>query len=187
MEVSELLHTAIEFAAIKHRNQKRKGSDTPYIVHPVEVMLLLTETDCSAECLAAGILHDTIEDTETTREELASIFGERVAELVAAESEDKSKSWQERKQTTIDELPNHPYEAKLICLADKLSNLQSMVYDHARVGEKLWGVFNADKDHIAWYYRGIINATKDVQCVLRERLILNYIELFGSDDRLEID
>lgn len=181
-----LLHNAIEFAAVKHKDQRRKGSNVPYIVHPIEVMLLLSECGCSSECIAAGILHDTLEDTETTLEELNELFGSHVADLVAAESEDKSKSWQERKKATIERLFSASDEVKMICLADKLSNLQSMVSDYAKKGDEIWSVFNADKEHIEWYYRGIINATKGVASVLRERLILNYIELFGSDDKLEI-
>lgn len=181
-----LLHKAIEFAAVKHKDQKRKGSQTPYIVHPVEVMLFLTECGCSFECVAAGVLHDTLEDTETTREELVAEFGVHIADLVAAESEDKSKSWQERKQATIDGLKTASEETKMICLADKLSNLQSMVYDYATVGEKLWTFFHADRERSAWYYRGIINGTKDVKCVLRDKLIENYIKMFGSADGLDI-
>ena len=81
-----LIHKAIEFAAKKHRNQTRKGSDTPYIIHPVEVMLFLKESGCSADVVAAGVLHDTLEDTDTTFEELKECFGEAVAKLVATES-----------------------------------------------------------------------------------------------------
>ena len=179
-----LLHKAIEFAALKHRNQKRKGSDTPYIVHPVEVMLFLKEIGCSAETVAAGILHDTLEDTETTLEELKENFGETVAALVAAESEDKSKSWQERKQSTIDKIKSADSDTIAICLADKLSNLQSMVYDIDIVGDKLWSRFNADKEHIKWYYRGIILATNGADCALRDKLIDCYISLFGGDEKV---
>ncbi len=181
-----LLHKAISFAAEKHKDQLRKGSCTPYIVHPVEVMMLLSECGCSDECIVAGVLHDTLEDTDTSKAELAEQFGERVAYLVAAESEDKSKSWKERKQATIDKLPNAEYDTKMICLADKLSNLQSMVYDYDTVGERLWPRFNADKDSIAWYYRSIINNTADLKNALRERLIECYIELFGNSDELNI-
>ncbi|MCH5158148.1 MAG: bifunctional (p)ppGpp synthetase/guanosine-3',5'-bis(diphosphate) 3'-pyrophosphohydrolase [Clostridiales bacterium] len=177
-----LLHKAIEFAAVKHRNQTRKSTVTPYIVHPIEVMLFLQEIGCSAEVIAAGVLHDTLEDTETTLEELKENFGEKVAMLVASESEDKSKSWQERKQTTIDHLKTASVDTVTVCLADKLSNMQSMVYDYALIGDELWKRFKADKEHVRWYYRGIIESTKRVDCPLRKRLIDCYIELFGDDD-----
>ena len=77
---------------------------------------------------------------------------------MAAESEDKSKSWQERKQTTIDRLPGESFEAQLVCCADKLANVRSMFYDYQKIGEKLWERFNAPKEKIAWYYNGIVDA-----------------------------
>jgi hypothetical protein len=77
---------------------------------------------------------------------------------VAAESEDKSKSWKERKQTAINRLAGDPLEARLVCCADKLSNLRSMAADRELTGEKLWERFNAGKADIEWYYRGIAAA-----------------------------
>lgn len=181
-----LLHKAIEFAAVKHKNQRRKGSDTPYIVHPVEVMMFLTECGCSTETVAAGVLHDTLEDTETTLEELYAEFGATIADLVSSESEDKSKSWQERKQATIDKLATASTETKMICLADKLSNLQSMVYDYALVGDKLWERFSADREKIRWYYRSVINATAGMETPLRDRLTKCYVDMFGADAELNV-
>ena len=152
------IHEAIEFAAVKHRGQVRKGTDIPYIVHPMEVMYILTQNDCDETTVIAGLLHDTIEDAGATPEEIEAAFGKDVAQIVAAESEDKSKSWQERKQTTIDRLPNESFEAQLVCCADKLANVRSMFYDYRKIGEKLWERFNAPKERIAWYYGGIVDA-----------------------------
>ena len=145
-----LIHEAIEFAAVKHRNQVRKGTDTPYIVHPMEVMYILAENGCDDTVVAAG--------AGATLKEIEEKFGKEVAGIVAAESEDKSKSWQERKQTTIDRLPNESFEAQLVCCADKLANVRSMYYDFQKIGEKLWERFNAPKEKIAWYYNGIVDA-----------------------------
>jgi (p)ppGpp synthase/HD superfamily hydrolase len=128
----------------------------------MEVMQILTENNCSHLVIAAGILHDTLEDTGTTPAEILDRFGESVLKIVAAESEDKSKSWKERKQATIDHLAGASLEAKLVCCADKLSNLRSMAADLNDVGEKLWERFNADKADIAWYYRGIAEALPDL-------------------------
>ena len=86
------IHKAIEFATLKHQGQTRKGTDIPYIVHPIEVMQILTASGCEEDIIIAGILHDTLEDTNTEREEIVEAFGARVAELVAHESEDKSVS-----------------------------------------------------------------------------------------------
>lgn len=153
-----LIHEAIEFAAVKHRNQVRKGTDTPYIVHPMEVMYILAENGCDETVIAAGLLHDTVEDAGATLKEIEEKFGKEVADIVAAESEDKSKSWQERKQTTIDRLPDVSFEAQLVCCADKLANVRSMFYDYQKIGEKLWERFNAPKEKIAWYYAGTVDA-----------------------------
>jgi len=147
------IHEAIVFAARKHAGQMRKGTDVPYISHPMEVMqILITERVCSEDVIIAGILHDTLEDTNTNPKEILELFGENVLKIVAAESEDKSKPWKERKQTTIDHLAGASLEAKLVCCADKLSNLRSMASDIEAVGDKLWGRFNAGKSDIEWYY-----------------------------------
>lgn len=96
------IHNAIIFAALKHQNQKRKETNIPYIVHPMEVMQILTENDCSENVIIAGILHDTLEDTDTKPQEIEAEFGKEVLNLEQTESEDKSKTWKERKQHTID-------------------------------------------------------------------------------------
>lgn len=156
------IHNAIIFATLKHKNQKRKGTDIPYIVHPMEVMQILTENDCSENVIVAGILHDTLEDTDTRPEEIEKEFGKEILELVQSESEDKSKSWKERKQHTIDCLKNDTLETKLVCCADKLSNIRSMYADFQNCGADLWKRFNAPKDELAWYYHSITDALADL-------------------------
>lgn len=153
-----LIHRAIEFATIKHRDQKRKGTNTPYIVHPMEVFGILAYSGCDEKTIIAGILHDTLEDTDTEYEEISIIFGKEVADIVASESEDKSKTWQERKQATIDNLKNAPLASKHVACADKLSNLISIYADSLTCGEAVWNRFGAGKDNVAWYYEGVINS-----------------------------
>lgn len=150
-----MIHEAIEFAAIRHRNQTRKGTDVPYIVHPMEVMQILTANGCDEKTIVAGILHDTLEDTATTYEEISERFGEDVAEIVGGVTEEKSKSWKARKLHTITTLPDESFESQLVCCADKVANLRSMLCDYEKSGEELWKRFNAPKSEIAWYYRGI--------------------------------
>lgn len=109
--------------------------------------------------IAAAVLHDTLEDTDTEYDELRREFGERVAELVKAESEDKQEekpaesTWKERKQATLDELTDGSTEARLLALADKLSNIRAIQRDYERIGDQLWERFNQkdSKEH-AWYY-----------------------------------
>ena len=144
------LHRAIRFAEQAHRGQKRKGSDVDYIVHPMEVLQLLTQMGASQELQIAGVLHDTVEDTDVTIEEIRAAFGDRVAALVGSHTEDKTKSWRERKQATLDELKAAERDVKLLIMADKVSNLRSMLWDYGQLGEALWDRFNAPKEAQAW-------------------------------------
>ena len=162
MSISLRIHDAIIFATLKHQKQKRKGTEIPYIVHPMEVMQILIENEVPEDVIIAGILHDTLEDTDTKPEEIEAKFGKAVLDIVLTESEDKSKTWRERKQHTIDCLKNDSMETKLVCCADKLSNIKSMYSDLQECGEKLWDRFNAPKDDIKWYYESIVNALSDL-------------------------
>lgn len=152
------IHDAIIFAAFAHRNQVRKGTDIPYIVHPMEVMQILTENGCSEDVIVAGILHDTLEDTPTTPEQIVEKFGKHILSLVQSQSEDKSKSWRERKQHTIDMMKDADKDVQLICCADKLSNVKSIYADKQIVGEAVFDRFNASKEDTRWYYESLANA-----------------------------
>ena len=161
-----LIHEAIIFATLKHNSAKepnRKGTSTPYITHPMEVMQILTANNCSEDVIIAGILHDTLEDTDATSDEIANKFGKNILEIVESESEEKKYTWKERKQTTIDHLKTATLETKLVCCADKLANLRSMASDKAKIGEKLWEKFNAPKEDIEWYYRSIYDSFSDLK------------------------
>ncbi len=163
MSISLNIHEAIIFATLKHQNQKRKGSGVPYIVHPMEVMQILSAENLPEEIIIAGILHDTLEDTDTTPQEIEQKFGKAVLDIVLTESEDKSKTWRERKQHTIDCLQKDTMATKLVCCADKLSNIKSMYADLQAIGEKLWERFNAPKENIRWYYESIVNALTELE------------------------
>lgn len=152
----KLLDKALVFAANAHSGQYRKGTDVPYITHPVAVAMILLTQGCSTEVVVAGLLHDVIEDTPVTLPELTATFGERVAELVASASEpDRSASWEIRKEHTIRYLKEAPLETKLIACADKLHNVQSMAKGYAQLGETLWTRFKRGKAKQAWYYHSL--------------------------------
>ena len=157
-----MVERAIEFATKAHEGQVRKGTTRPYIVHPLEVGEIVATMTDEEEIISAAILHDTVEDCEgVTVEGLAKEFSDRVASLVAQESEDKSKSWYERKSATIERLRTAFYEVKLIGLADKLSNIRGIAMDYKEIGEEVWKKFRMkDKDIIGWYYKGIQEALK---------------------------
>ncbi|MDD6031952.1 MAG: HD domain-containing protein [Oscillospiraceae bacterium] len=150
------LHDVLCFAAEAHQGQLRKGSDTPYIAHPFEAAMILDKAGCGTEVVAAALLHDTLEDTAVTAEELEQRFGPEILALVQWESEDKSLSWEARKQHTIDDLADAPFEVLLVACADKVSNLRSMKRDHDRIGEQLWQRFRRGREQQAWYYGELV-------------------------------
>lgn len=160
-----MIEKAIQFATKAHEGQFRKGTDRPYIVHPLEVGKILSEITDDDEVIAAGILHDTIEDCkEVTEEILRQEFGERITELVLHESEDKKKSWKERKSTTIERLKTASLEVQYIGLADKLSNMRDIDRDYPVYKEELWKRFRMkDKQIIGWYYKEIQNSLYRLQ------------------------
>ena len=154
---------AIAFATKAHEGQFRKGTKRPYIVLPLEVGEIVATLTFDEEIISAAILHDTIEDTDVTYEDLKQEFGTRVADLVAAESEDKSKTWIERKGHTLEHLKTASQAEKILSMADKLSNIRSMARDYLLVGEELWQRFNMkDKEKQAWYYTSMIDLLKDL-------------------------
>ena len=155
----DIIEKAILFAAKAHNDQKRKGTDIPYITHPFAVGMLLQKEKCSEEVIAAGILHDTLEDTETTFENLTEAFGVHVANLVLAASEkDKSLPWEVRKQHTIDMLKDVSLEEIQVIVADKYHNLTSIQNDLQLHGESIWQHFNRGKREQHWYYASIVKA-----------------------------
>ena len=158
-----MIDRAIEFATKAHAGQFRKGTKRPYIVHPIEVGDIVSTMTTDEEVISAAILHDTIEDCSgVSRRILAQTFSERVASMVAQESEDKSRTWMERKTATIEHLRTAPREVQMIGLADKLSNMRDIDRDYPIAGEELWNRFRMkDKETIGWYYKGVRDALKD--------------------------
>lgn len=151
-----MVSKAIVFATKAHEGQFRKATKIPYILHPMECAVIISGMTTDEEMIAAALLHDTVEDCDVTIEDIRREFGSRVAQFVARESEDKSKSWQERKQATIDQLSSHTKEECMLVLADKLSNIRSIARDYKELGEALWDRFHEKrKERIGWYYKSI--------------------------------
>ena len=161
-KMNDLITRAVIFAAEKHADQKRKGTDIPYIFHPLEVMRLLLDMNAHPELIAAGVLHDTLEDTDTTYEELVREFGEEVADYVSCLSEDKSKAWDERKAQAIEEADRAGIDLKHLIFADKYANLKSIYEDYRVNGDEVFRRFNAGKEDQAWYYSGMLSALADL-------------------------
>lgn len=151
-----MIEKAKVFATEAHKGQIRKNSNTPYIVHPVRVAETLRAAGFKQEVICAGYLHDVVEDTAYELSDIEREFGEDVKEIVAAHTEDKSKSWFERKSHTIETIKTASFEAKALVVADKLDNLQSLQHDLEREGDKVWSHFNAGYDDQKWYYQSIV-------------------------------
>lgn len=154
-----MIRKAAEFAARVHEGALRKGSNVPYISHPMEVAVIVALMTDDKDLIAAAYLHDVIEDAGVTFQELEQEFGSRIAWLVKNESEDKSKSWIERKQATIDRLADAGMEDKILAFGDKLSNLRSTAKDYMVVGDEIWQKFRAkDKKLQEWYYESMVDS-----------------------------
>lgn len=153
------LETAICLAAEAHRGGFRKGTRVPYIFHPLEVGMILAENECRLPLIIAGILHDTLEETNLTLQTIKDTFGNEVAMLVFSATEpDKSLPWRTRKEHTLQHLaiPNTPEDMLLVACADKLSNARSLYRDYIQVGDALWSRFNAGYADQKWYYEGLV-------------------------------
>ena len=148
-----MIEEAVAFAKKAHEGMVRKGTAVPYIVHPLETAIIVSLITDDEEMIAAALLHDVVEDTEVTGEEIRGHFGDRVADLVLAESEDKSKTWKERKQEKVTHIRTACHDIKILTLGDKLSNMRSTARDYLLMGEEIWERFNEKrKSRHAWYY-----------------------------------
>lgn len=130
MNDTNLLLRALTFAAHKHKNQRRKDADdTPYINHPIQVAHLLSELGGETDIilLVGAVLHDTVEDTQTTPEELRDLFGQEIADLVADVTDDKSLPKEERKRLQILHASHKSERAKKLKLADKICNVRDIL------------------------------------------------------------
>ena len=188
---TELLDRAIVFAVHAHAGTERRGKGYPYIVHPMEAVEIVATMTTDQELLAAAALHDTVEDTDVTVEQIRAEFGDRIASLVADESEERpegmseEESWHDRKQAAIDHLAKASHDAKMVALGDKLSNMRAIARDYAEIGDALWSRFHAKdpKDH-EWHYRGLADALRELSDTFAyqefERLI-NQVFTHGTD------
>ncbi len=165
-----VLDRAIVFALRAHAGTERRGKGFPYIVHPLEAVEIVATMTADQELLAAAALHDTVEDTDVTIEQIREEFGEHIASLVEAESDikvtgvSKEESWRIRKQAAIDRLAAAPLDAKMVALGDKLSNMRAIARDYSEQGDALWNLFRMKdrKDH-EWHYRGLAASLRELQ------------------------
>ena len=177
---------AILFAVNAHAGTTRKGKGTPYVLHPLEAAAVAGRVSENEDVLAAAILHDTVEDTSVTLEEIREQFGERVAFLVAGESENKreelppEETWLIRKQETVAHLKQADRDTKIVCLGDKISNLREIANDKDTLGEAIWQRFHQkDPAMHRWYYASLLEILEeelgDIAPIREYRLLLHKI------------
>lgn len=176
---------AKKFAIKAHMGQVRKSEpDKPMIMHPISVGTMLEEYGYDDQVVAAGYLHDVVEDTKYTIEDIEKEFGKEIADLVMGASEpDKSLSWEERKKHTIEETKTLPLRNKLIVCADKINNLEDMMIIFERNGKKDFSAFKRGEKDQKWYFTNVYeslinNEDKDLPIFKR---LKNVIEIVFED------
>ena len=183
-----MVEKAMIFASKAHCGTFRKGTKIPYIVHPMEAGAIAASITDDEEVISAAILHDVLEDTSVSEEEIEKEFGKEVLRLVKGDSEDKreelppEETWKIRKQETIEYLKNKADEKeKIVALADKLSNIRAICRDYEKIGYELWNRFNQkDKNEHEWYYKSFAETLSELSetAAYREYCELTY-KIFG--------
>ncbi|RJR52654.1 MAG: bifunctional (p)ppGpp synthetase/guanosine-3',5'-bis(diphosphate) 3'-pyrophosphohydrolase [Desulfobacteraceae bacterium] len=179
----ESLIRAIYVASKAHLHQSRKSEDLPFITHPFGVGIILARAGCPEEVIVAGILHDTVEDTPLTLDDIRREFGERVASIVASSSEpDRSLPWEKRKAHTVESVKSAVLEVKMVVCADKLHNVKTIDSKKREIGEQVWERFRRGREKQEWYYRALAENLSDETEHQGYRMLL--AEYRGAVERL---
>jgi (p)ppGpp synthase/HD superfamily hydrolase len=159
----EKFEEALLYATRLHRDQKRKGTDTPYVTHLLAVAAIVGENGGSEDEVVAALLHDAPEDQggEERLEDIRIRFGEEVAEIVDGcvdTYEEPKPAWGRRKEAYVERMPSEPGPVQLVSAADKLHNARSILSDLRDVGDDLWERFTGSKEGTLWYYRALVES-----------------------------
>ena len=180
---TSLLDKAIIFAVKAHAGAERRGKGFPYIVHPMEAVEIVATMTPDQELLAAAALHDTVEDTSVSIEDIRREFGDKVARLVEDESDvfidgvGEAEGWHDRKQRAIDHLAKASREAKMVALGDKLSNIRAIARDYAVKGEDLWNIFHVkERSEHEWHYRSLAKSLEELSETFAYREFISLID-----------
>lgn len=168
--MENVVEKALLYATHAHSGQMRKYSSVPYILHPAEAAAIASTVTDDPEIIAAVLLHDTVEDTDVTLEDIRREFGDRIAAIVSGDTEveddeiPRSESWMNRKQASLENLRNSSRDVKIMWLSDKLSNTRSFCRLFRAEGDAMWDHFNQkDKKIQEWYYRLIEDYLSELQ------------------------
>ncbi len=159
MVLTSRLEKAIRCSAWAHRNQKRKGTGLPYIIHPFGVMAIASEVTQDEDTLIACLLHDVLEDVpkEYPEEAIRTDFGNNVASIVKGVTKDTAISdWHERSRAYLQTLAKEaPDESIIVACSDKIHNLMAILDDHSSQGDEVWTIFKTGKDSQVWWYTSV--------------------------------
>ena len=172
MNDTSLFDHAVSFAAQAHSGVVRRGKQIPYIVHPLEAAVIVSSVSEDIEMLVAAVLHDVVEDTPVTLEDIRDKFGERVASMVDVLTDryDSSEeglaprdAWRLRKEDSLTRIAAASRDTKIVVLGDKLANMRAIARDAAKTGDSLWSTFKAgSREALGWYYLGLADALSEL-------------------------
>ena len=191
MKLTPKIQKAINMASRLHLGQTRKGGNNlPYISHPFSVSWILSDYTNNEDIITAGLLHDVLEDVKGYYyNDLVKDFGERVAQIVKGVSEDKDPNvesddkatWEMRKLKYIAGLEHDSNESLMVCCADKIHNLQSMINAYEENGEELWTHFNSPKEKKLWLYQEIL---KFMKLKLDNPIVIELEEVYSRAEKI---
>lgn len=166
---TSLFDKAAKFAIEAHSNTERRGKGFPYAIHVMEAAEIVATITSDQELIASALLHDVVEDTDFTADDIRKEFGDRIADLVTGESDpiieglSEEESWVARKEFAIDRLAKQSIDGKIVALGDKLSNMRAIARDYKKMGDELWNIFHAPDPKLhKWHYEGLANSLSDL-------------------------
>ena len=188
MPLGDDFEAAIVYAAEAHREQVRKGSGVPYLSHLLQVAGLALEHGADEQVAIGALLHDVVEDTPASPEDIEQRFGKRVRDIVEGcsdtlDKETEDRSWRERKETYLAHLcESASADVLLVSCCDKLHNSRSILSDLKEQGDAILGIFKGGREGTLWYYRALVEAYRQVDAPLR--LVRELDEVVSEIERL---
>ena len=188
MPLSQEFEAALLYAVEAHREQVRKGSGVPYLSHLLQVAGLALEHGADEQVAIGALLHDVVEDTPASPEDIEQRFGKRVRDIVEGcsdtlDKETEDRSWRERKETYLAHLcESASADVLLVSCCDKLHNSRSILSDLKEQGDTIWGIFKGGREGTLWYYRALVEAYRQVDAPLR--LVRELDEVVSEIERL---
>ena len=178
----DIVQKALRIMLLAHGQQVRKTDGSPYIIHPMMVAKKLARLGFSDETIAAALVHDVLEDTDVTEQQLRQELGDKVVDIILPLSEDKKLEWETRKKKYINDVKNASVETKAVSIADKIHNLESIIETHKTMGSDIWPKFNRGKEQKMWFEREMLKAFQESW---EHPMIAEYEKLIKQVEKLD--